>query len=199
PSLILQGPSKSGEASGRDDIDNADSLNRREEFVDPSFHVIACVDVKSNAQAYGKYETSDILRGLAMRRMERCIRRADRVCLLGSSRLAVCFGHGSHRIEPSELGARLARAMGDHLTMGTTTLDLRVTVGVSAGTVAVQPRDLAGAAIASTRSSRSRVTIGRSRHAATSGSSVMVINVPDPDELLHVSHSEDTPGISHHS
>ncbi|HXQ43299.1 MAG TPA: LuxR C-terminal-related transcriptional regulator [Acidimicrobiales bacterium] len=184
--LTLQGtpcsddPSETAVADARPRI-----LDRRDDTADPSVRVIACVDVKSNALANGHNVTSDVLRDLAVRRMERCIRPADRVCMLGASRLAVCFGHGSHRIAPSELGRRMARAMGDHLTVGTTTLDLRVTIGVSAGTTAVEPGDLIDAAIASTRSPQSRVSIARSR-LETASSTVTVIEVPERHELLHV-------------
>ena len=173
----------------------AGSTERRQEAVDPNFHVIACVDVITKALSNGHYVTSEVLRGLAVRRMERCIRPSDRVCMLGASRLAVCFGQGSHRIAPSELGARLARAMGDHLTVGSTTLDLRVTVGVGAGTSAVEPRDLIGAAIASTQSPQSRMTMTWTRPEATS--TVTVTQVPDPHELLRVSH-EGAPARSSH-
>jgi len=167
----------------------AGSADRRREPADPQFRVIACVDVKTNALTNGHYVTSDVLRGLAVRRMERCIRPADRVCMLGASRLAVCFGQGSHRIAPGELGTRLARAMGDHLTVGTTTFDLRVTIGVGAGAVAVEPGDLLSAAIASTRSPQSRVTIALTRPDAMSASTVTVTQVPEPHELLRVSHA----------
>jgi DNA-binding NarL/FixJ family response regulator len=170
------------------------ALDRRQETADPSFRVIACVDVKSTGQTNGHFVTSEVLRGLAVRRMERCIRPADRVCMLGASRLAVCFGHGSHRIAPSELGTRLARAMGDHLTIGSTTLDLRVTVGVGAGTTAVDSSDLIGAAIASTRTPQSRISLSRARPDTTATSMVTVIQVPEPHQLLRVSHSG--PGTS---
>ncbi len=188
--LTLQGLPCSGEQFEDAPVDpRAGSLDRRQDTADPSVRVIACVDVKSNALTNGHYVTSDVLRGLAVRRMERCIRPADRVCMLGASRLAVCFGHGSHRIAPSELGARLARAMGDHLTVGSTTLDLRVTIGVSAGTTAVEPGDLIDAAIASTRSHRNRMTITRSRPDTMATSTVTVIQVPERHELLRVSQS----------
>jgi DNA-binding NarL/FixJ family response regulator len=173
------------------------NLDRRHETADPNFHVIACVDVKSNALSTGHYVTSEVLRGLAVRRMERCIRPSDRVCMLGASRLAICFGHGSHRIAPSELGTRLARAMGDHLTVGSTTLDLRVTVGVGAGTIAVEPSDLIGAAIASTRSPQSRVNIARPHGDAGTTSTVTVTQVPEPHELLRVFHGGGLPGSTH--
>ncbi len=76
--------------------------------------------------------------------------------------------------------------MGDHLTVGTTTLDLRVTIGVSAGTTAVEPGDLIDAAIASTRSPQGRVSIARTRHETTPASTVTVIQVPERHELLRV-------------
>jgi DNA-binding NarL/FixJ family response regulator len=79
--------------------------------------------------------------------------------------------------------------MGDHLTVGTTTLDLRVTIGVSAGTVDVEPSDLIGAAIASTRTPQSRVTLAWARPEATATSTVTVIQVPEPQEFLRVTHN----------
>jgi DNA-binding NarL/FixJ family response regulator len=195
--LTLQGARDSGDRSDRTAVDpRAGNLDRRHEATDPSIRVIACVDVKSNALSNGHYVTSEVLRGLAVRRMERCIRPSDRVCLLGAGRLAVCFGHGSHRIAPSELGTRLARAMGDHLTVGTTTLDLRVTVGVGAGTIAVEPSDLIGAAIASTRSPQGRVAVARSRPEATA-STVTVTQVPERHELLRISQGGGFPGSVH--
>lgn len=191
--LTLQGvPCADDRGDGRATAPKTPSLDRRHEAAEPSFHVIACVDVKSSALTNGHYVTSEVLRGLAVRRMERCIRPSDRVCMLGASRLAVCFGHGSHRIAPSELGTRLARAMGDHLTVGSTTLDLRVTVGVGAGTIAVEPSDLIGAAIASTRSPQNRVNITRP-HSESTMSTVTVTQVPEPHELLRVTHGEGQP------
>jgi DNA-binding NarL/FixJ family response regulator len=186
----LQGVHSSEDRLERTAVETrVESLDRRHDTADPNVRVIACVDVKSNALSNGHYVTSEVLRSLAVRRMEGCIRPADRVCMLGASRLAVCFGHGSHRIAPSELGSRLARAMGDHLTVGTATLDLRVTIGVSAGTVDVEPSDLIGAAIASTRSPQSRVTLARARPEAAASSTVTVIQVPEPQEFLRVTHN----------
>jgi DNA-binding NarL/FixJ family response regulator len=147
--------------------------------------VIACIDVRPHASVDHDV-TPDVLWGLALRRMERCVRPADRVCMLGASRFAVCFGNGAHLIAPNELGSRLARAMGNHLVVGSTALDLRVRVGVGAGTLAVEARDLAGAAIASTRSSRIRVSTRRPRRDSVASSVVAVTNVPDPDIILRV-------------
>jgi DNA-binding NarL/FixJ family response regulator len=174
-----------GYARDDDDEDFA-GADRRAWASDPGHHVVACIDVQPNAGDDHDL-APDVLWGLALRRMERCVRPADRVCMLGGSRFAVCFGNGAHLIAPNELGTRLARAMGNHLVVGSTAIDLRVRVGVGAGTMAVEARDLAGAAIASTRSPRNRVSTRRPRRDAAAASVVAVTNVPDPDALLRIS------------
>jgi DNA-binding NarL/FixJ family response regulator len=187
PPLVLRSVPPSTDTSAHDAVDpTVGGLDRRSWSADPSHHVIACVDVQSNLTTAGDDLAPDVLRGLAVRRMERCIRPADRLCMLGGSRFAVCFGNGAHRVAPNELGTRLARAMGDHLVVGTSALDLRVRVGVGAGTLAVAARQLTGVAIASTRSTR-RVPTYRSRREGSMSGSVSVTNVPDPHETLSVS------------
>jgi hypothetical protein len=184
--LVLRSVPASTSRSEDDASDPAfGGLDRRTWAADPGHHVVACVDVRP--QAGDDHDLApDVLWGLALRRVERCVRPADRVCMLGASRFAVCFGNGAHMIAPNELGSRLARAMGNHLVVGSTALDLRVRVGVGAGTLAVEARDLAGAAIASTRAPRNRVATRRPRRDAVASSVVAVTNVPDPDALLRV-------------
>ena len=110
--------------------------------------------------------------------------------MLGGSRFAVCFGNGAHRVAPNELGSRLARAMGSHLSVGTAAFDWRVRVGVGAGTLAVEPRHLTGAAIASTRS-----PLRTPGHRHGRDSVVAVTHVPDPHELLSVSEPGRRPAV----
>jgi len=112
------------------------------------------VNVQAPALSAVQGERDGLLWRLALRRMERCIRSYDQMCMLGGSRVAVVIGNGSNRVLPSALGRRLARAMGDHLAVGATGLDLRVTVGVGAGTSDVDPAALASAAMASVRITR---------------------------------------------
>jgi DNA-binding CsgD family transcriptional regulator len=95
--------------------------------------VVACIEVEPVDRSHTEDLRSAALWNLAVRRMERCIRPGDSMCMLGGSRLAVCFGNGGYRVAPSILGGRLARAMGDHLAVGTTGLDLRVRVGMGVG------------------------------------------------------------------
>ncbi|HTT86604.1 MAG TPA: LuxR C-terminal-related transcriptional regulator, partial [Acidimicrobiales bacterium] len=161
-------------------VDNDEGFDRRHVPGGEEIRVVACVEVTATGVALE--ESAEALRRLAVMRMERCIRPADRVCLLGASRLAVCFGHGSHRIAPRELGTRLARAMGRHLTVGATTLDLRVSVGVGAGTTESEPSLLTGVALSSTRASSN----GTNGSLDAGSASVTVVNVPEPHRLLQL-------------
>ena len=118
--------------------------------------VIACVDVQPATRSGVQPERNDLLWRLALRRMERCVRAGDQVCMLGGPRVAIVLGNGSNRVAPSALGRRLARAMGDHLAVGATGLDLRVAIGVGAGSSDVEPEALAAAALNSVRLTRNR-------------------------------------------
>lgn len=161
-------------------------LDRRTPSEDPSHHIVACVDVRAPGATVVEDIDADALRGLAMRRMKRCIRSADRVCMLGGSRFAVCFGSGAERATPHELGERIARAMGNQLVVGSTSLEWRVRVGVGTGTSAVEDGRLISAAIASTRSVR-RASTPRSRHEWGQSAAVTVTHVPDPHQLIGIS------------
>jgi DNA-binding NarL/FixJ family response regulator len=129
---------------------------RRAWVADSGYSIIACVDVQPTVPSAVPSERNDLLWRLALRRMERCIRPGDQVCMLAGPRVAVVLGNGSHRVAPSALGKRLARALGDHLAVGATGLDLRVAIGVGAGTGDVDPAALAAAAMAPLRITRGR-------------------------------------------
>ncbi|HLM97418.1 MAG TPA: LuxR C-terminal-related transcriptional regulator, partial [Acidimicrobiales bacterium] len=142
--------------------------------------VIACVDVQPATRSDVQPERNDLLWRLALRRMERCVRAGDQVCMLGGPRVAIVLGNGSNRVVPSALGRRLARAMGDHLAVGATGLDLRVAIGVGAGGSDVEPEDLAAAALSSVRLNRNRA--GTNGHAEPS-SFLAVTHVPGRNAL----------------
>lgn len=133
----------------------ASELERRDWAPDAGCRIIACVDVQPVDA--GRSVRNDILSELAVRRMERCIRPDDVMCMLGGNRFAVSFGNGGHRVAPGVLGSRLARALGDHLSVGPNGLDVRVSVGVAAGPTEVAPSELAVAAMAAVRSSQERL------------------------------------------
>jgi DNA-binding NarL/FixJ family response regulator len=128
---------------------------------DPRYHVIACVDVQPASVDDTHTERLDLLWRFAVRRMERCIRADDKVCMLGGPRVAVCLGDGGNGVVPSALGRRLARAMGSHFVVGTKALDLKVSIGVGATTGDVEPAELAAAAMASIRGGSRRAVSPR--------------------------------------
>lgn len=116
---------------------------------------------------------SEVLWELAVRRMERAIRPSDWMCMLGGNRFAVSFGNGGHRVPASVLGSRLARALGDHLSVGPDGLDVRVSVAVAAGPSDVTPAELTAASLAALRSARERLAADESARAM-----VTVVHVP---------------------
>ncbi len=133
--------------------DERASDERRNWAPSPGCRIIACVDVETVA-GEDPAPAPNVLWDLAVRRMEGCVRPGDWICMLGGSRLAVCFGNGAHRIPASTLGRRLARAMGDHLVVGSTSTQVEVAVGIGVAPDDLEPSAVTGAAIASIRSAR---------------------------------------------
>ncbi|HLX89512.1 MAG TPA: LuxR C-terminal-related transcriptional regulator [Acidimicrobiales bacterium] len=132
-------------------------VERRTWVADAGCRIIACVDVEAVGAPSDRSVRSDVLWELAVRRMERCIRPNDVMCMLGGNRFAVSFGNGGNRVPPSVLGSRLARALGDHLSVGPESLDVRVSVGIAAGPSEVTPAELASSALLAVRSSQERL------------------------------------------
>jgi DNA-binding CsgD family transcriptional regulator len=133
--------------------DDRRSAERRSWVPNPGCRIIACVDVEP-VRGDEPAPTPNVLWDLAMRRMEGAVRPGDWICMLGGSRLAVCFGNGAHRIPPSALGRRLARAMGDHLVVGPNSTEVEVAVGIGVAPDDLEPAAVTGAALASIRSAR---------------------------------------------
>lgn len=134
------------------------SVERRSWATGQGCQLVACVDVQPASDSDAELVHSDVPWGLAMRRMERCVRPGDRICMLGGSRFGVFLGNGAHRVTPSALGKRVARALGDHLAVGTSGLDLQVSIGISTGSRDVEPAALTAAAMAAIRSTRDQVS-----------------------------------------
>ena len=150
-------------------------VERRTWVPDPGCRIIACVDVQPVGDVPTSVVRREALWELAVRRVERCVRPTDSICMLGANRLAVSFGNGGHRVPPSVLGRRLARAMGDHLAIGGKGLDVQVSVGISAGPSDVDAEELTGAALAAVRSARERMA---ARATADTHALVTVTHLP---------------------
>lgn len=125
---------------------------RRTWVADPGCKIVACIEIAVADEVPAGSVHSDVLLDLAIRRLERCIRPGDWLCLLGGNRVAVHFGNGGHRVPPSVLGSRLARAMGDHLSIGADGVDVRVAIGISAGPGDLDATELTASAIAAVQS-----------------------------------------------
>ena len=128
------------------------SEGRRDPEVGSGPAVVACIGVRSRTPRGARTLRQERLWGLALRRVERCLRPGDWMCPVGAGRIAVCFGGGAHHVAPGALGARLAQALGDHLSVGTSHLDLHVAVGVATGSSGIAASSLTLEAFAAIRS-----------------------------------------------
>ncbi|MGD0255778.1 MAG: LuxR C-terminal-related transcriptional regulator [Acidimicrobiales bacterium] len=151
--LVRSLPARSKDAAAAVVASSA-APERRTWTADDGCRIIALVDVVPIARGNIKPLAPNVLWALAVRRMQRCVRPGDRMCMLGGARLAVYFGNGAHRIAPSTLGRRLVRAMGERLSVGGASLDLEVAVGIGAGSSGAEAAELMSAAIASVKSGR---------------------------------------------
>jgi len=176
PSLVCDPEEATPAENGHPVSDGPAIAGRRVWGATPGYHVIACVDVQPASEIGAHPERLDVLWRLAIRRMERCVRPEDKMCMLGGARIAVCLGSGGQGIAPSALGRRLARAMGDHLAVGTAGLDLRVAVGIGAASGDVESSELAAAAMATIRETTARA---RTFGTAPPRPFVAVTHVPD--------------------
>lgn len=129
-------------------------IERRDGQVSDECRVVACVEMETLVDGKTEDVPFDAIWSLAIRRMQRCIRPGDRMCILDRSRIALCMGHGSDAVPPAVLGRRLARALGDHLSVRSAEVDLRVVVGVGTAPRDTAPDVLASAAMASIRATR---------------------------------------------
>jgi DNA-binding NarL/FixJ family response regulator len=95
-------------------------------------NVVACIDVHAPSTAVDNVPPT-VVWDLVKRRVERSLRPNDLVCLLGSGRIAVCFGDGADGDIVGALGSRLASAAGGRLSIGETWHELSVSVGFGVG------------------------------------------------------------------
>jgi DNA-binding NarL/FixJ family response regulator len=108
-------------------------LTRRAPLHPSSLQVVACLELVTVSDGRLSEHDRACVHAVAVRRIQRSIRPGDRIRLSDGLRLAVCFGPVADGTEPARLGARLARAVGDRLTVGNRTIDLDVSVGVAVG------------------------------------------------------------------
>ena len=128
----------------------------RGQYTESGREVVGCIEVEAVSSVGARSVNSGVLWGLAVRRVERCLRPGDWLCPMGAGRIGICFGGGAHLVDATSLGARLARALGDHLAVGANDLDLHVAVGVGTGESGVCAGELTSSALSALASERRR-------------------------------------------
>jgi DNA-binding NarL/FixJ family response regulator len=138
--------------------------------------VVACVEVRASSPNRSRQLDPEILRRIALQRVERCLRPDDLVCAIGGGRLFVCFGPDANRAADGELGVRLASAVGRPLAVDRRRQDVDVVVGIGTGRVA-GVSEVVGAALSASSALSSRMRAS-SQTAASSTARVVVAHVP---------------------
>lgn len=138
--------------------------------------VVACVDVRPRSVGRARQLDPEILRKIAMQRVERCLRPDDLVCAIGGGRLVVCFGPGANRAADGALGMRLASAVGRPLSVDRHRQDIDVVVGIGTGS-AGGVSDVVGVALNASSALGSRVA-HLAEPAAPSTGRVVVAHMP---------------------
>ncbi|MGH9920840.1 MAG: helix-turn-helix domain-containing protein, partial [Nitrososphaerales archaeon] len=150
--LSAEGGSNHG--TKRNHIEAGRGIERRLWAPGQGCRLVACVDVRPSRAEGDTLIEADAFWEVAVRRIESTIRPDDQICMLGQSRLALCMGDGAYRVEPAALAIRIAHAMGDHLSVGTTELTLEVSVGIGTAQSDMELSELSSAALASLRTVR---------------------------------------------
>lgn len=133
---------------------------------------VACLDVRpaTDAPKVSPGPADPGVVTFASQRIQQVVRDDDRICPMGASRLTVVFGAGGTAIPAPLLGERLARAVGQHLLVGGTPVDLSVSVGMATAaedSVTAEPVQLALSAIRAARPHEGRAADPSSRLTVT--------------------------------
>jgi DNA-binding NarL/FixJ family response regulator len=120
-----------------------------------SVPTMACIDVRLSAVSDNG--VSPTLLETVLDRVQGAVRADDRVCPMGTSRLAVEFGPVANGVPPHVLGYRLAQAIGRDLPLDTPSACLSVSVGMAAPRDRPGPADLTRNAMAAALAGRSQL------------------------------------------
>jgi DNA-binding CsgD family transcriptional regulator len=135
-------------------------LTRRPPRHASEHQLVACLDVAARSDHPLSEADAHIVQAVALRRVQRAIRSADRVCLSDGMRIAVCFGPLAEGTDPAALAERVADAVGHRLMLAEHAVDLDVAVGLALGSPGAASSPLIDAAQRSIRPRRPRPTGG---------------------------------------
>ncbi len=111
---------------------------------------MACVDLRVMRVGAAGCDSGSATAALAsaLRQIEGAVRSDDRICPVGTSRLAVEFGAAASGVLPQVLGDRLARAVRQNLPVDATATGLAISVGMAASEAHLSREELVRHALA---------------------------------------------------
>jgi DNA-binding CsgD family transcriptional regulator len=135
---------------------------------------VACIDVRLASIGAGRSDISakSAVVGFALHQIQGAVRADDRICPMGTSRLAVEFGPVASGVLPQVLGDRLARAVGQSMPSDSSTAGLAVSVGMAAPEPHLGPSDLTRRALSAAQAGSSQ--LGRGSSSSNHVSNTMV-------------------------
>jgi DNA-binding CsgD family transcriptional regulator len=145
---------------------------------DLATRTVACIDVRlsGSAPSPGSPRPEPGLAApaldVALRRIQQVVRSGDRICPMGTSRLAIEFAPVDGGVAPQILGDRLARAIGQQIPLDSTVGEVAVSVGMAAPEQHFGPAELTRRALSAAQAGTSQ--LGRTPFAGTHASTTIV-------------------------
>ena len=114
---------------------------------------VACVDVTLRTDTAS--DSASLAVASAVERIQQAVRADDRICPLGTSRLAIEFGASAGGVLPQVLGERLARALDQGPDIRTASTLVATSIGVAEPGPHLGPAELTRRAVAAARAGTS--------------------------------------------
>jgi DNA-binding CsgD family transcriptional regulator len=134
---------------------------------------VACIDVRvAGGARHQDSRTKPVVVQFALGQIQRVVRAGDRICPMGTSRLAIEFDPIASGVPPQVLGDRLAQAIGHKMPDDRSTAELAVSVGMAAPEQHFGPSELTRRALSAAQAGTSR--LGRRPFAGTHASNTIV-------------------------
>ncbi len=148
-----------------------------------AIRIVACVDLGLRDAKAPLVDGGGTRACGALRRVEEVVRTGDRVCPLGTSRVAVAFGPEASEVPPRVLGERLTREVEKSLLLDGQTLELAVVVGMASADRSTEPPPV----------DLTRLVLSANGAARSHTSSLRTEAVPAPPSILTVDRLVDLP------
>ncbi len=137
----------------------SESAEYRETDENRATRLVACIAIRTAGEPASRPGAAPKPMALrfAMRQLEKVVRSGDRICPVGTSRVAIEFAPAACGVPPLVLGDRLAEAIGGYLPMDSHVTELAVSVGLATPEQHERPSDLTRRALSAAQAGASHL------------------------------------------